>query len=70
MPAQHDLRRCLAVRLGDLADDRVLQGAGVAAVAVERDPADGRPRLGEDAVLGAEGLDLALLVVRVYLDLV
>src|SRR3954462_12632113 len=39
-PAQHDLGRCLAVGLGDLDDDRVLQGAGVLAVAVEGDAAD------------------------------
>ena len=70
VPAQHHLRRRLAVRLGDLADDRVLEGAAVAAVAVEGDAADRRPRLGEDAVLGAERLDLALLEVGVHLDLV
>ena len=40
------------------------------AVAVEGDAADGRPRLGQDAVLGAERLDLALLEVGVHLDLV
>jgi hypothetical protein len=32
-PAEHDLGRALVVRLRDLADDRVLQRAGVAAVA-------------------------------------
>ena len=40
VPAQHHLGRGLVVRLGDLADDRVLQGAAVAAVAVEGDAAD------------------------------
>ena len=40
------------------------------AVAVERDATDRRPRLGEDAVLGAELLHLALREVRVHLDLV
>ena len=69
-PAQHDLGGALAVRLGDLADHRVLEGAGVLAVAVEGDPADRRPGLREDAVLGAEGLDLRLDEVGVHLDLV
>src|SRR4051794_26447278 len=54
MPAQHHLRRALAVRLGDLADNRVLQRAAVIAVAVERDAADRRPRLRQDLMLGAE----------------
>ena len=70
VPAQHHLRRGLAVGLGDLADHRVLERAAVLAVAVEGDAADRRPRLGQDAVLGAERLDLALLEVRVHLDLV
>jgi hypothetical protein len=48
------------VRLGDLAEDRVLERAAVAAVAVEGDPADRRPCLGEDLMLGPERLDLAL----------
>ena len=69
-PAQHHLGGALAVRLGDLADHRVLEGAGVLAVAVEGDAADRRPGLGEDAVLGAEGLDLGLDEVGVHLDLV
>ena len=55
---------------GDATDDRVFQGAGVLAVAVEGDAADRRPRLGEDAVLRAEGLHVALLEVGVDLDLV
>ena len=42
----------------------------VLAVAVEGDAADRRPGLGEDAVLGAEGLHLGLLEVGVDLDLV
>jgi hypothetical protein len=42
----------------------------VRAVAVERDAADRRPRLGEDAVLDAEGLDVRLGEVRMLLDLV
>ena len=42
----------------------------MAAVAVERDTADWRPRLGDDAVLGAEGLDVGLDEVGVDLDLV
>jgi hypothetical protein len=53
------------VRFGDLRDDRVLERAGVAAVAVEGDAADRRPRRGEDPALGAEGLDLGLGEVRV-----
>ena len=53
-----------------LADHRVLQGAGVLAVAVEGDAADRRPGLGEDAVLGVQGLHLALLEVGMHLDLV
>ena len=53
-----------------VADHRILQGAGVLAVAVERDPADRRPGLGQDAVLGTQGLHLPLLEVRVQLDLV
>jgi hypothetical protein len=70
VPAQHHLRRGLAVRLRDATDDRVLQRAAVAAVAVEGDAADRGLRLGQDAVLGAEGLDLALLEEGVDLDLV
>ena len=70
VPAQHHLRRRLAVRLGDPGDGRVFERAGVLAVAVEGDAADRRPGLGEDAVLGVERLDLGLLEVRVDLDLV
>jgi len=69
-PAQHDLRRRLVVRVSDAGDRRILERAGVAAVAVERDPADRRPRLGEDVVLLAEGLHVGLGEVRVLLDLV
>ena len=43
---------------------------GVLAIPVEGDAADRRPRLGDDAVLGAEVLHLALLEVGVDLDLV
>src|SRR5436190_22686191 len=39
-PAQHDLGRRLVVRLRDAADDRVLEGARVLAVAVEGDATD------------------------------
>jgi hypothetical protein len=70
VPAKHDLCRGLPVGLRDAEDHRVLQGAAVAAVAVERDPADRRPRLGADAVLGAECLDRPLLEVGMQLDLV
>ena len=70
VPAQHDLGGVLPCSLGDPADDRVLQGAGVLAVAVEGDAADRRPGLGQDAVLGVEGLHLGLLEVGVHLDLV
>jgi hypothetical protein len=69
-PAQHGLGGRLAVRLSDAADHGVVEGAGVLAVAVERDPADRRPGLGEDAVLGAARLDLGLDEVGVHLDLV
>src|SRR6185503_9893175 len=41
-PAEHHLSGGLAVRPGDVDDDRVLQGAGVLAVAVEGDAADRR----------------------------
>jgi len=58
------------VGLRDADDDRVLKGAGVPAVAVEGDAADGRPRLVEDAVLDVKVLDLALLEVGVDLHLV
>lgn len=47
-----------------------MKGAGVLAVAVEGDAADRRPRLREDPVLLAEGLDVGLGEVRVLLDLV
>ncbi len=40
------------------------------AIAVEGDATDRGPGLGQDAVLGIEGLYLALLEVRVQLDLV
>src|SRR5919206_895607 len=69
-PAEHDLGRRLAVRLRDAADHRILQRRGVAAVAVEGDAADRRPRLREDAVLLAEGLNVGLGEVGVLLDLV
>src|SRR3954447_2159407 len=39
-PAQHDLGGGLAVRRGDAADHSVLEGAGVLAIAIERDSAD------------------------------
>src|SRR4051794_22784526 len=39
-------------------------------VAVEGDPTDRRPRLGDDAVLGAERLRLSLLEIGMALDLV
>jgi hypothetical protein len=39
-PAEQHLGRGLAVRLGDLRDDGVLQRAGVLAFAVEGDAAD------------------------------
>jgi hypothetical protein len=55
---------------GDAADHRVVEGAAVLAVPVERDATDRRPGLRDDAVLGAERLDLALREVRVGLDLV
>lgn len=42
----------------------------MATVAVEGDPADRRPSLGEDAVLGTEVLHLSLREVGVDLDLV
>ena len=70
VPAQHDLGRGLVVGLGDVGDGGVLEGAGVAALAVEGDAADGGPGLGEDAVLGVGGTDLGLREVRVHLDLV
>jgi hypothetical protein len=64
VPAEHDLRRALGVRLGDPEDDPVLERAGVrATLAVEGDAADGRPSLGQDAVLSVQRLDLALLEV-------
>ena len=69
-PAQHHLSRRLAVVLRYRADDGIVEGAGVLAVAVEGDAADGRPGLGENPVLGAEGLDLGLGEVGVKLDLV
>ena len=58
------------MRLGDVADDRVVQCAGVDAIAVEGDAADRRPRLRDDAVLDAECLHFLLLEVGVALDLV
>jgi hypothetical protein len=58
------------VRGGDRTDGWIFESAAVAAVAVEGDAADRRPRLGENPVLGAEGLDLALGEVGVDLDLV
>jgi hypothetical protein len=39
-PAQHYLGRGLAVLGGEVFDDRVIEGAAVVAVAVERDAAD------------------------------
>jgi hypothetical protein len=39
-PAEHDLGGGLAAPRGDAADHRVLEGAGVVAIAVERDAAD------------------------------
>ncbi len=54
---------------GDLTDGVVVEGA-LLSVAIDRDAADGRPRLGEDAVLSVQGLQLLLLEVGVHLDLV
>jgi hypothetical protein len=54
----------------DLDDRRVLEGAAVVPVAVERDPTDRRPGLGDDAVGGIECLHLGLLEVGVHLDLI
>jgi hypothetical protein len=70
VPAQHHLGRGFAVGLGDAADHWVLQGAGVLPVAVEGNAADRGPGLGEDVVLGVEGLYVALSEVGVDLDLV
>ena len=62
VPRQHDLGRALRVSSSDAADGLVVEGAAlVAALGVEGDPADRRPRLGQDAVLGVEGLDVTLL---------
>src|SRR3954447_5487212 len=69
-PTQQHLRGRLAARLGDAGDDGILQGAGVLALAVEGDAADGGPGLVEDAVLAVEVLHLALLEVGVDLELV
>ena len=70
VPAQHHLRRRLAVRRRDRADGRVLEGAPVLARAVERDAADRRPGLVQDAVLVVDGEYLGLPEVGVHLDLV
>ena len=54
---------------GDLEERRVVEGAPLAA-AVGGDAADGRPGLGQDAVLGVDALQRGLLEVGVDLDLV
>ena len=69
-PTQHHLGRGLGVGVSDVCDDGVVEGAAVAAAAIEGDAADRRPRLREDPALGAEVLHLALLEVGVALDLV
>ena len=69
VPAEHDLGGRLAVLLRDLEQGLVLEGA-LLAVPVKRDAADGRPRLGNDAVGGVRANDVALLEVGVHLDLV
>ena len=68
-PAQHDLRCRLAVRLGDFEDRRVLQRAFVAA-AIKGDAADGRPGLGQDAMLSVQAFEFGLLEIGMQLDLV
>ena len=57
---------------GDRADGRVVESAHavVAEAGVEGDAADGRPRLRDDPVARVRLLQLALLEVRVHLDLV
>jgi carbonic anhydrase/acetyltransferase-like protein (isoleucine patch superfamily) len=69
VPADHHLRRGLAVGGGDRSDGRVVEGAGPG-TAVAGDAADRRPGLGEDAVAGVRGLHGRLGEVRVHLDLV
>lgn len=56
----------LAVHLADFRDGLVSQ-RGIA-VAVRAQTTDGRPCLGEDAMLAVEFLQLALLDVRVHLN--
>ena len=72
VPAQHDLGRALAVAFGDGCDGLVVHHAAalVAPPRVERDSADRRPRLREDAVLGVGALHVGLGEVGVQLDLV
>ena len=72
VPAQHDLRGGLAVRGGDRGDGRVVEDAAAVSPQprVERDAADRRPRLGQDAVLGVGRLHVGLGEVGVQLDLV
>lgn len=70
VPAQHDLRGRPGVCRRDLPDHRVLESASGCAVSVEGDPADRRPRLGQDPLLGVDLEELGLPEVRVHLDLV
>jgi hypothetical protein len=70
VPAEHHLRGGLAVHLGDGEDNRVLQRALLAIAAVDRDPADWRPGLGEDAVRVVDFTGGRLGEVRMQLDLV
>src|SRR3954451_12780059 len=63
MPPDDDLRRGLAVLLGERVDRRVAEDAPALA-------ADGAPRLGGDLVLTVVGALLPLREVRVQLDLV
>jgi hypothetical protein len=55
VPAQHHLRGRLAVLARDLEQRRVVERA-LLATAVGGDAADGRPGLGDDAVLGVHAL--------------
>jgi hypothetical protein len=70
VPAQHHLCGGFAMGHGDAGDNRVLQRALLRIAAVNGDPADWRPGLGQGAMRGVDFTSGLLREVRVQFDLV